>query len=74
MNRALVAALLVELHDLLEAKHMYHDGHPVVGVYPAAEAQALWNYILIGVEDNSLGAHNASYTIDLLEASIAALK
>jgi hypothetical protein len=71
--RTQVAALLVELHDLLEAKGMYHD-HPVVGVYPAAEAQALWNYILIAVEDGSLGAHNASYTVDLLEASVAALK
>jgi hypothetical protein len=69
-----VAALSAELHDLLEAKGLYHDGHPVVGTYPIAEADALWNYILIAVEDNSLGVHNPDYTIELLQASIAALK
>ncbi|MHC4165788.1 MAG: hypothetical protein ACYSWQ_02395 [Planctomycetota bacterium] len=72
--QAAVAAKIVELHDLLEAKGLYHDGHPVVGVYPAAEAQALWNYIFIAVEDGSLGTHNAPYTNALLDASIAALK
>ncbi|MHC4226379.1 MAG: cytochrome c3 family protein [Planctomycetota bacterium] len=71
---AAVDALIVELHDLLEAKGLYHDGHPVVGVYPAAEAQALWNYIFIAVEDGSSGAHNPPYTRALLEASIAALQ
>ena len=69
-----VAAKIVELHDLLEAKGLYHDGHPVVGVYPAAEAEALWNYIFIAVEDGSLGTHNAPYTNALLDASIAALQ
>ncbi len=48
--------------------------HPVVGDYPAAEASALWNYILIEIEDGSLGVHNPRYTKDLLEASIAALQ
>jgi hypothetical protein len=48
--------------------------HPVVGNYPAAEASALWNYILIEIEDGSLGVHNPRYTKDLLEASIAALQ
>ena len=72
--QAAVEAKLVELHDLLEAKGMYHDGHPVVGSYPAAEAEALWNYILIAVEDGSCGAHNMPYTNALLDASIAALK
>jgi hypothetical protein len=62
------------LHDLLEAKGLYHDGHPVVGTYPAAEAQALWNYIFIAVEDASSGAHNTPYTNALLDASIAALQ
>jgi len=73
-KQAEVEALIVELHDLLEAKDLYHDGHPVVGVYPAAQAQALWNYIFIAVEDASLGVHNPGYTKDLLEASIAALQ
>ena len=69
-----IAAQIAELHDLLEAKGLYHDGHPVVGEYPAAQAQALWNYIFIAVEDGSLGTHNAPYTKALLEASIAALQ
>jgi hypothetical protein len=69
-----VQALITELHDLLEAKGLYHDGHPVVGTYPAAEAEALWNYIFIDVEDGSLGTHNPVYTRDLLNASIAALQ
>ena len=73
-KQAEVEALIVELHDLLEAKGLYHDGHPVVGVYPSAQAQALWNYIFIAVEDGSLGVHNPDYTKDLLDASIAALQ
>jgi hypothetical protein len=73
-KQAEVEALVVELHDLLEAKGLYHDGHPVVGLYPAAQAQALWNYILVAVEDASLGVHNPPYTRALLELSIAALK
>ena len=67
-------AKIKELGELVEAKGMYHDGHPVVGSYPTAEANALWNYILIAVEDGSLGVHNPTYTKALLEASIAALK
>ncbi len=51
-----------------------HGYHPVVGKYPAAEAGALWNYILIAIEDGSHGAHNPAYTIALLDASIAALQ
>jgi len=73
-SQAAVQELVTQLHDLLEAKGLYHDGHPVVGTYPAAEAEALWNYIFIAVEDGSLGAHHPGYTMDLLEASIAALQ
>ncbi|MHC4584638.1 MAG: hypothetical protein ACYS3N_08895, partial [Planctomycetota bacterium] len=73
-KQAEVEALIVQLHDLLEAKGLYHDGHPVVGIYPAAQAEALWNYIFIAIEDASLGVHNPSYTRDLLNASIAALQ
>jgi hypothetical protein len=69
-----VDALIEELHELLEAKGLYHDGHPVVGSYAEAEAWALWNYIFIAVEDGSHGVHNSKYTIALLEASIEALK
>jgi hypothetical protein len=73
-KQAEVEELIVQLHDLLEAKGLYHDGHPVVGIYPSAEASALWNYIFIAIEDGSLGVHNPDYTKDLLNASIAALQ
>jgi len=73
-KQAEVEALIVELHDLLEAKGLYHDGHPVVGIYPAADSEALLNYIFIAVDDASLGVHNPDYTKDLLDASIAALQ
>ena len=70
-----VAALIAELGELLKAKDLLdEEGEPVVGVYPAAEASALWNYILIEIEDGSLGVHNPGYTKALLEASIAALQ
>jgi hypothetical protein len=69
-----VDALIEELAELLEAKDMLHDGHPVVGKYPEADAGALWNYILIAIEDSSHGVHNPAYTKALLHASIDALK
>ena len=74
-----VAELIAEVGDLLMAKGLLdgdeeHGYHPVVGVYPAAEASALWDYIFIAIEDGSLGVHNADYTIDLLEAAKAALQ
>jgi len=71
-----VDGLLEELKTALVAKGLWseEEDEPVVGTYPAAQAQALWNYILIAVEDSSHGVHNASYTKALLEASIAALK
>jgi hypothetical protein len=70
-----VAAMLGEVAELLKTKGlMDEDGHAVVGTYPAAEASALWNYIFINNEDKSLGVHNASYTMDLLEAAKAALQ
>ena len=71
---ASVQAKIVVLHDMLEAKGLYNDGHPVVGTYPAAQAQALWNYIFIAIDDASSGAHNPPYTNALLDASIAALQ
>jgi len=73
-----VNGMLEELLDLLLAKGMYEGDeeegyHPVVGFYPAADAEALWNYILIGVEDSSSGVHNPAYSKGLLQASIDAL-
>lgn len=74
-SQAEVAALIEELAELLVAKGLLDEaGHPVVGVYPAAQASALWNYIFIAIEDGSLGVHNGAYTRDLLEASLAAMQ
>lgn len=70
-----IAAQIAELGELLKAKGLLDEaGHPVVGIYPAAQAQALWNYIFIAIEDGSRGAHNAPYTRALLQASIAAVQ
>ncbi|MFC2177066.1 hypothetical protein ACFLRH_01470 [Actinomycetota bacterium] len=74
-----VAEALDEILELLLAKGMYEGDeeegfHPVVGSYPAAEAEAMWNYILLAVEDSSLGVHNPGYTRALIEASLEALR
>ena len=63
---ATLQAALVKA-KLLDAK----SDSPVVGTYPAAQANALWNYILVK-EDNSMGVHNSKYINALLDASIAA--
>jgi hypothetical protein len=70
-----VSEKLAEIAELLVAKGMWdeEEDHPVVGFYPAAEAQAMWNYILISHEDESLGVHNPAYTRALLDASLEAL-
>jgi hypothetical protein len=70
-----VAEKLAEIGEILVAKGMWdeEEDHPVVGFYPAAEAQAMWNYIFLLHEDGSLGVHNSTYTKALLEASLAAL-
>jgi hypothetical protein len=70
-----VEAQLEELKAALVAKGML-DGEAdeaIVGVYPEADAAALWNYIYIAHEDKSRGVHNPAYTKALLEASLAAL-
>jgi hypothetical protein len=59
--------------DLIKAKLLDASGNIIVGTYPAAQANALWNYVFI-TSDKSLGVHNAQYTNDLLDASIAAFK
>ena len=72
---ASVRAKIAVLHDMLIANGLLDEaGHPVVGVYPAAQASALWNYIFISIEDASSGAHNPPYTNALLDGSIAALQ
>ncbi|HAV76391.1 MAG TPA: hypothetical protein DCX53_03460 [Anaerolineae bacterium] len=69
-----IDAMIVELGELLEARGLWQDGHPVVGKYSEEEGAALWNYILIAVEDSSRGVHNPSYTKALLEWSIEQVK
>ena len=70
-----VQALHDELKSLLIAQGLLtEEGQPVVTeAVPEQFAAALWNWVYIK-EDNSLGVHNPTYTIDLLEASIAAFK
>jgi hypothetical protein len=73
-----VGEKLAQLEELLVAKGLWAvseegEGHPVVGVYPAAEAQALWNYITLAVEDGSHGVHNPAYTKALLDWSLTAM-
>jgi hypothetical protein len=70
-----VEEMFVELEELLVTNGMWdEEGHPVVGFYPAAKAQAMWNYIMLAVEDSSSGVHNPAYTKALLEASLAAFE
>ena len=74
-KQAEVEELIVQLGELLKTKGLLDEaGHPVVGIYPAAEAQALWNYIFIAIEDGSLGVHNPPYTRALLQASVEVMQ
>jgi hypothetical protein len=50
------------------------DGHPIVEEAPANVAIALWNWIYVAHEDQSMGVHNADYTLALLEKGLAALE
>jgi hypothetical protein len=63
-----LGAMLVDL-GLLDPT----GDHPAVTSAPLDQATALWNWIYIAHEDKSLGVHNPSYTVDLLEYSIALL-
>ena len=71
---SLAAETEYEINDDGAIEEVVVGYHPVRGTYPAAEASALWNYILIDIEDGSRGVHNPKYTKALLEASIAALQ
>jgi hypothetical protein len=74
-KQAEVQDMIDELAELLKAKGLLdEEAEPVVGVYPAAQASALWNYIFITNEDKSLGVHNMGYTKALLQAGIDALQ
>jgi ribosomal protein S27E len=60
--------------DLTTAGLLDDTGAIVVGTYPAAQANALWNYLYVGVEDKSDGVHNMPYAEALIDASLAAFK
>jgi hypothetical protein len=57
--------------ELTTAGLLDAEGEIVAGNYPVAQANALWNYIYIKIEDKSLGVHNSKYTNALLDASLA---
>jgi hypothetical protein len=56
---------------LTKAGLLDKDGNIVVGSYPAAQANALWNFLFLD-QDKSHGVHNMPYADALLDASIAA--
>ncbi|MDX1614947.1 MAG: cytochrome c3 family protein [Candidatus Promineifilaceae bacterium] len=72
-----VQAMLDELGDLLVAEGVLDenspDGHPIVEEAPENVALALFNWIYVAHEDQSLGVHNPDYTMELLQASLDAL-
>ena len=69
-----VEALIEELGELLIAKGLLdEEGDMVVGFYPEAEAWALWNYILIDIEDSSSGVHNMKYLAALAQLTLEKL-
>jgi hypothetical protein len=69
-----VKGSLDQVQAALTAKGLLDkDGNPVVGKYPEAQAQALWNWLYVS-QDRSLGVHNVSYTRALLKFSLDALK
>jgi hypothetical protein len=70
---AMDASLATLKADLTKAGLLDKTGAIVVGTYKAAQASALWNYLLI-TEDKSHGVHNMPYAKALVDASLAAFK
>lgn len=71
---ALEAKIATLKTKLTAAGLLDKTGAPVVGKYPAAKADALWNYLLVAVEDKSHGVHNMPYAEALIDAALAGLK
>lgn len=66
--------LFDELAELLEARGLFHDGHPVAdAVGSQDEVGALWNLNMVH-EDDSFGIHNPGYTRALLEKGLELLQ
>jgi hypothetical protein len=60
--------------DLTTAGLLDAQGAIVAGNYPAPQANALWNYLLVAIEDKSNGVHNMVYANALIDASLEAFK
>lgn len=56
---------------LTKAGLLDKDGNIVVGSYPAARANALWNFLFLD-QDKSHGVHNMPYADALIDASMTA--
>jgi hypothetical protein len=57
---------------LLAAGMLDKDGYAVPGIYTEAQANAIWNYRFIALEDKSSGVHNAAYANALIDAALLA--
>ncbi len=57
--------------DLTTAGLLDKTGAIVAGNFPEPQANALWNYLLVAVEDKSNGVHNMPYADALMDASLA---
>jgi nitrate reductase cytochrome c-type subunit len=68
-NQALLDAIEAKL---FAAGVVDVDGHPVVGTYPMAQAQAFFNWVGL-TEDRSIGVHNPAYVKALLTNTNEAL-
>jgi hypothetical protein len=65
-----VEAKIVTLRGLLVGIGILDaTDHSVPGTYPANEASALFNFLMV-LEDRSNGVHNPAYVIDLLDDTI----
>jgi hypothetical protein len=68
-----IANLMGQLEEGLKAVGVLdEEGHPVVGTYPLAHAQAYYNYAGL-VDDRSYGIHNYDYIHTLVVNSIGAV-
>jgi hypothetical protein len=68
---ALDAKIATLKADLTTAGLLDNTGATVAGNFPEAQVNALWNYLLVAVEDKSNGVHNMPYANSLMDASLA---
>lgn len=72
-----ITALADQLGDELVNRGLINEntenGHPTVTSAPEDEAIALWNWLYVAHEDQSLGVHNPGYARALLEEGLSRL-